>query len=168
MDLAKYIRDIPDFPKKGIVFKDITPILSSPEALDHILDGWTARYQNAGIQKIVGIEARGFLFGAPLADRLGVGFAPARKPGKLPYKTIRAEYALEYGTDAVEIHQDAISRGEKTLLVELLATGLANRDPPDRPIGRRSPRMRLRRGTRLPGARGGKLKGRPLHGLITY
>lgn len=171
MDLTKYIRDIPDFPKKGIIFKDITPILASPEALDCILDGWVARYRNAGIQKVVGIESRGFLFGAPLADRLGVGFAPARKPGKLPYKTIRAEYALEYGTDAVEIHEDAISPVERTLLVDdLLATG-----------GTAEAAIRLieQLGGVLHecafvvelaflGARAGKLKGRPLHSLITY
>ncbi len=124
MDLSKFIRDVPDFPKPGIVFKDITPLLASPDAFRHVIDAWAARHARTGVAKVLGIESRGFIFGVPLAARLGVGFIPARKPKKLPYKTIRAEYALEYGTDALEIHIDAVAKGEKVLLVDdLLATG---------------------------------------------
>jgi len=118
------IRDIPDFPKPGIVFKDITPLLADPAAFSRTLDLLAERYREQSIDRIVGIESRGFLFGAALADRLGVGFAPARKPGKLPYTSVREEYSLEYGTDAIEMHQDAIPEAGKVLIVDdLLATG---------------------------------------------
>jgi len=123
MDLSAYLRDVPDFPKPGILFKDITPLLADPAALaasvDQLADqGWN------GIQRIVGIESRGFIFGVPLAIRMGVGFTPVRKPGKLPWKTYSEEYSLEYGTDTLEIHQDGVEKGEKVLVVDdLLATG---------------------------------------------
>ena len=123
MDLRSYLRDVPDFPKPGIVFKDITPLLGDPAALEASLSkmmgfGW------AGVQRVVGIESRGFLFGVPLAMRMGVGFTPIRKPGKLPWHTLSEEYALEYGTDTIEIHKDGIAQGEKVLIVDdLLATG---------------------------------------------
>ena len=125
MDLIRdSIRDIPDFPKPGIVFKDITPLLADPAAFSRTLDLLAERYREQSIDRIVGIESRGFLFGAALADRLGVGFAPARKPGKLPYTSVREEYSLEYGTDAIEMHQDAIPEAGKVLIVDdLLATG---------------------------------------------
>lgn len=123
MDLARYLRDVPDFPKPGILFKDITPLLAEPAALAAVIDRFTA-LDFGPIDKVAAIESRGFLFGAPIALRRGVGFVPVRKPGKLPWKTSRVEYVLEYGSDAVEIHQDAIARGERVLLVDdLLATG---------------------------------------------
>jgi len=123
MDLAKFLRDVPDFPKPGVMFKDITPLLASPQALRTVIDRF-AKLDVGRIDKIAAIESRGFLFGAPLAIKLGIGFVPVRKPGKLPWKTNRIEYALEYGNDAVEIHQDAVRDGERVLMVDdLLATG---------------------------------------------
>ncbi|HEX5053658.1 MAG TPA: adenine phosphoribosyltransferase [Planctomycetota bacterium] len=123
MDLARFLRDVPDFPKPGILFKDITPLLANPAAMQHAIDRF-AGLDLGRIDKVAAVESRGFLFGAPLALRLGVGFVPVRKPGKLPWKTNRVEYVLEYGTDAVEIHEDAVQRGERVLMVDdLLATG---------------------------------------------
>ncbi len=123
MDLAQHLRDVPDFPKPGILFKDITPLLASPAAMKEAIARFAAIDAGA-VDKVGAIESRGFLFGAPLAMQLGVGFVPIRKPGKLPWKTNRIEYVLEYGTDAVEIHQDAVAPGERVLLVDdLLATG---------------------------------------------
>ena len=122
--LKSKIRDIPDFPKPGILFKDITPLLGDPHGLANVVEAFAARYAGRGIDKVVAMEARGFIFGAPLAMRLGAGFVPVRKPGKLPYKTDRVTYDLEYGTDSLEMHVDAISAGQKVLLVDdLLATG---------------------------------------------
>ena len=124
MDLNDYLRDVPDFPKPGIVFKDITPLLASPAAMQHCVELMAAHLDGQKIDRIAGIESRGFLFGMPLALHLGVGFTPIRKPGKLPWKTKRVEYALEYGSDAVEIHEDAIHGGGRIALVDdLLATG---------------------------------------------
>ena len=118
------LRDVHDFPKPGIVFKDITPLLGDGDAFVAVLDDIAARYAPRGVQKILGIEARGFIFGAALAARMGVGFVPARKPKKLPWKTDRAEYALEYGTDAIEIHQQSFAPGARVLLVDdVIATG---------------------------------------------
>ena len=123
MDLAAFLRDVPDFPKPGILFKDISPMLASPEAM-HAATDQLAAVDFGKIDKIAAIESRGFLFGVPLAMKLGVGFVPVRKPGKLPWKTNKIEYVLEYGTDAVEIHQDAVHAGERVLLIDdLLATG---------------------------------------------
>lgn len=123
MDLASFLRDVPDFPKPGILFKDISPLLASPEAMQSATDQLAA-FDFGKVDKIAGIESRGFLFGVPLAMKLGVGFVPVRKPGKLPWKTHRVDYELEYGTDAVEIHQDAVAEGERVLLIDdLLATG---------------------------------------------
>lgn len=123
MDLASFLRDVPDFPKPGILFKDISPMLASPDAMHAATDQFAAM-DFGKIDKIAGIESRGFLFGVPLAMKLGVGFVPVRKPGKLPWKTNRIEYVLEYGTDAVEIHQDAVHPGERVLMIDdLLATG---------------------------------------------
>jgi adenine phosphoribosyltransferase len=123
MDLAKLLRDVPDFPKPGILFKDITPLLASPAAMQETIARF-AKLDVGRVDKVAAIESRGFLFGAPLAMQLGVGFVPIRKPGKLPWKTNRVEYVLEYGTDAVEIHQDAVKAGERVLIVDdLLATG---------------------------------------------
>jgi adenine phosphoribosyltransferase len=123
MDLARFLRDVPDFPKPGILFKDITPLLASPTAMRAAIDR-LATLDVGKVDKVAAVESRGFLFGVPLAMSLGVGFVPVRKPGKLPWKTNRIEYMLEYGSDAVEIHQDAVQPGERVLLVDdLLATG---------------------------------------------
>ena len=124
MNLDSKIRTIPDFPKKGILFKDITTVLKDAEALAYCVDTLYKKYKNNGITKVIGIESRGFIIGTALAYRLGVGFVPIRKPGKLPAEKIRQEYQLEYGTDAMEIHKDAIVKGEKVLLHDdVLATG---------------------------------------------
>ncbi len=118
------VRDVPDFPKKGINFKDITPLLMDPGLFRATLDLMTEQWRNDRIQKIVGIESRGFLFAAPLADRLGAGLVIVRKPGKLPYKTVSEEYALEYGVDTLHLHEDALVHHDRTLVVDdVLATG---------------------------------------------
>ncbi|MFQ5503368.1 MAG: adenine phosphoribosyltransferase [Planctomycetota bacterium] len=124
MDLNQFIRDIPDFPKPGIVFKDITPLLASPQALRYSITCLANAVSGHRIDVVAGIESRGFIFGVPVARELGVGFVPIRKPGKLPWKTSRVEYVLEYGTDSIEIHQDAVRSGDRVLIVDdLLATG---------------------------------------------
>lgn len=123
-DLSRWIRDIPDFPEKGILFRDITPALLDPEAFKQICDSLTERYRERKIDKIAGIEARGFFFASVLSYNLGIGMIPLRKPGKLPWKTISRSYSLEYGKATVEMHEDAVSEGEMVLLVDdLLATG---------------------------------------------
>lgn len=122
--LASCIRDVPDFPKPGIVFKDITPILSDPRAFNLCLDRMAEAYDGKPLDVIVGIEARGFIFGAALASRMRKAFVPARKPGKLPAAKHRVEYQLEYGTDAIEMHTDSITTGAQVLVVDdVLATG---------------------------------------------
>ncbi len=124
MNLEIIIRDVPDFPKKGIIFKDITTLLQDGEAFRLAANRMLKKYLDVRIDKVLGIEARGFIFGGVLAYKLGSGFVPARKPGKLPYSTIREEYTLEYGTNALEIHDDSIVRGDRVLIVDdLLATG---------------------------------------------
>jgi len=124
MNLEIIIRDVPDFPKKGIIFKDITTLLQDGEAFRLASNRMLKKYLDVRIDKVIGIEARGFIFGGVLAYKLGCGFVPARKPGKLPYSTIREEYTLEYGTNALEIHDDSIASGERVLIVDdLLATG---------------------------------------------
>lgn len=123
-DLKKYIRGIKDFPKKGIMFRDITTLLQDPVALKSTLDSLYSYSKDLNITKVVGIEARGFIFGSLLAEKLNAGFVPIRKPGKLPAEIESATYALEYGNDTIEIHKDAIKLGEKVLLHDdLLATG---------------------------------------------
>lgn len=123
MDLARFLRDVPDFPKPGILFKDITPLLAAPAAMRAAIER-LGKLDFGKVDKVAGIESRGFLFGMPLAMQLGVGFVPVRKPGKLPWKKHRVEYALEYGSDSIEMHQDAIGKGERVLVVDdLLATG---------------------------------------------
>ena len=123
-ELTDEIRSVPDFPKKGIVFRDITTLLKNKAAFAASVDSMYEHYRGRQIDKVVSIESRGYILGAPLAYKLGAGFVPIRKPGKLPAATLRQEYALEYGTDAIEIHRDAISQGEKILLHDdLLATG---------------------------------------------
>lgn len=118
------IRDIMDFPVKGIVFKDITTVLRDKEGFKAIIDFMTEKFKNEKIDYVAGIESRGFIFGAALADRLGAGFVPLRKPGKLPAETISESYALEYGTDTLQIHKDAIEAGKRVVIMDdLLATG---------------------------------------------
>ena len=124
IDLESFLRDVPDFPKPGILFKDITPLLASPEAFKEACDRLAKPFADKGITKVVGIESRGFIFGAPVAQRLGAGFVPIRKPGKLPAETLSQSYQLEYGSDTIEIHADSIGPREKVLLIDdLLATG---------------------------------------------
>lgn len=124
MELNDLIRDIPDFPKEGIVFKDITPLLADPDGFRQAIDVIADEYADMGVTKVLGAEARGFIFGGALAYRLGAGFVPARKPGKLPWETTKAEYALEYGTDTLEMHMDAIGPDDVVLIVDdVLATG---------------------------------------------
>jgi adenine phosphoribosyltransferase len=123
-DLQKYIRNVKDFPKKGILFKDVTTLLKEPEAIDSALKQLYSIAKDLKISKVVGIESRGFIFGAMLAEKLHAGFIPIRKPGKLPAETESITYALEYGTDTIQIHKDAIKIGERVLLHDdLLATG---------------------------------------------
>ena len=118
------IRDIPDFPKEGILFKDITPVLSDIKALRLSVEEMSKPFMNQNIDVVVGIESRGFIFGTPIADKLDAAFVPIRKPGKLPWNTEKVEYELEYGTDTLEIHKDAINEGQNVLIVDdLLATG---------------------------------------------
>jgi len=122
-ELKSKIRTIPDFPKKGIMFRDITTILQNKEGFKYVIDKFYERYKNKNIDVVVGIESRGFIFGATLAYKLGCSFVPVRKEGKLPHKTMRQEYALEYDTAAIEIHEDAIKKGQKVLIVDdLIAT----------------------------------------------
>ena len=124
MNLKDHIRDVPDFPEPGILFKDITPLLKTPVALRYVIDKFADHYRDRPVDVILGIEARGFLFAAPLALQLGKPLVPVRKKGKLPFKTHSVEYALEYGEAAVEVHTDAITPGQRVLLVDdVLATG---------------------------------------------
>jgi adenine phosphoribosyltransferase len=123
-DLASLVRDIPDFPNPGIRFKDITPLLADPGGLDAAVTGLAEYSRGLGVDVVIGAEARGFLLGTALARELGAGFVLARKPGKLPYTTVRAEYLLEYGSDALELHTDAVASGARVLVHDdLLATG---------------------------------------------
>lgn len=122
--LRSAIRDVPDFPKPGIVFKDITPILASGALFREVIDGLVADLAGTGVTKVAGIDARGFIFGGAVADRLGLGFVPIRKKGKLPWRARSASYALEYGEAVIELHEDAVAAGEKvTLIDDVLATG---------------------------------------------
>ncbi len=123
-EIKAVIREIPDFPKPGILFYDITTVLSDPDAFGKVIDEMAARHGDRDVQCVVGMESRGFIFGCPLAIRLGVPFVPVRKAGKLPAETVSAAYALEYGEAVIEIHKDAITPGQKVLVVDdLLATG---------------------------------------------
>ncbi|MDP6633565.1 MAG: adenine phosphoribosyltransferase [Phycisphaerae bacterium] len=124
MNIEEFIRDVPDFPKPGIIFKDITPLLGNIEALRQTVRLLADPYRDSGVEIVTGVESRGFIFGAMLADELDVGFVPIRKPNKLPAETISESYELEYGTDTIEIHADAISPGQKVLMCDdLIATG---------------------------------------------
>ncbi len=124
IDLAGMIREVPDFPQPGIVFKDITTLVKHGPALRLVIDRLTEGYRGAGIDRVVGIESRGFIFAAPVAYHLGAGFVPVRKPGKLPALAIKREYDLEYGSNVLEVHRDAIEPGHRVLIVDdVLATG---------------------------------------------
>lgn len=123
-DYEAHIIDIPDYPEPGVVFKDITPLFSDPDAMRHTVDDIVEHFRDAGITKVVGPEARGFMIGVPVALELGAGFVPARKPGKLPRETYSVSYDLEYGSDSLEIHKDAITPDDRVLIVDdLVATG---------------------------------------------
>jgi len=122
--LKKFIREIPDFPKLGVVFRDITPALLEPKVFKELCDDLYRRYRSTKIDKVAAVESRGFIFASVLAYKLGIGFVPMRKPGKLPWKTIYEKYSLEYGEAAIEMHIDAVSRGDRILILDdLLATG---------------------------------------------
>jgi len=124
MDLKAFIRDIPDFPQPGVIFRDITPLLKDAAAFKFVVDQFTDYFRSKGIDAVVGIESRGFLFGAPVAYNLGVPLVPIRKPGKLPAERMSVEYALEYGTSQLDIHQDALGgRQEVAIVDDLIATG---------------------------------------------
>ena len=124
MNLKETIRSIPGWPIKGVIFRDLTTLMQDPKAYREACDILYERYKDMGIDKIVGIDARGFVFGAVLAYKLGIGFVPVRKKGKLPWKTIQETYSLEYGEDTLEIHEDAVEKGEKIVIVDdLIATG---------------------------------------------
>jgi adenine phosphoribosyltransferase len=124
MDLKQYIRSIPDWPKKGILFRDITPLLGDPRAFAAAVEALSADFSGAGVDYVAAVEARGFIFGSAVAEKLAAGFVPIRKKGKLPWQTERFTYDLEYGTDTLEVHRDAVRSGSKVLMVDdLLATG---------------------------------------------
>ena len=124
MDLTRYIRTIADFPQEGIMFKDITPLLGDPSAFRFVIDTFAERYQNQNVDAVIGIDARGFIFASALAYRIGVSLIPVRKPGKLPYQTIEEHYDLEYGSNTLAIHEDAIHKGAKIVICDdLIATG---------------------------------------------
>jgi adenine phosphoribosyltransferase len=124
VDFVSYIRDIPDWPREGVIFKDITPLLANAEAFKGTIDTIADAYAGDGVTKVIGAEARGFIFGGALAYRLGAGFIPARKPGKLPWDTTAVSYDLEYGTDTLEVHADALTSEDVVLIVDdVLATG---------------------------------------------
>jgi adenine phosphoribosyltransferase len=124
MDLKSKIRSVPDFPKPGILFYDITTLLQDPDGLQAAIDGLSMPFKDQRIDLVVGVESRGFIFGSAVADRIGAGFSPVRKRGKLPSKTRKATYDLEYGTDSLEIHEDGVRKGQRVLIVDdLLATG---------------------------------------------
>lgn len=124
VDLKPYIRDVPDFPQPGVMFRDITPLLKDTAAFRWVIDRFTEEYRQAGLDAIVAIESRGFIFGAPVAANLGIGLIPVRKPGKLPSARMSVEYALEYGNGQLDIHADALQEGDRVVIVDdLLATG---------------------------------------------
>ncbi|HSB20743.1 MAG TPA: adenine phosphoribosyltransferase [Anaeromyxobacteraceae bacterium] len=169
-DIRARIRDVPDFPKKGIVFKDITPVLSDAGLFRRVVDAFAARWKGEGIDKVVGIESRGFLFAAPLAYALGAGLCIVRKPGKLPWETMREAYQLEYGEDSLELHVDALGPGDRALVVDdVLATG-GTADAVGRLVARQGAQLVgysfLLELSGLNGAR--KLGARTVHALVRY
>lgn len=170
MDFRSLIRAIPDFPEPGILFRDITPLLADGQALRAITELLADRYRDQAIDKIVGIESRGFIFGTPLACALGIGFVPARKPGKLPYKQIEESYTLEYGTNTITMHEDAIAPGERVLVVDdLIATG-GTLDATCRLVERLGGKViEIATIIELTGLKGTeKIGGRPFYSVIQY
>jgi adenine phosphoribosyltransferase len=168
--LKALIRDVPDFPMPGILFRDVTPLLRDPGGLRQVVDALAARYRGQEIDVVAGIESRGFLFGAPLALALGVGFVPIRKLGKLPADRIIREYALEYGTNALEMHRDAVRPGERVLLIDdLLATGGTARAASEliEELGGRVAEVAFLIELAFLNGRAA-LDGRPVHALIAY
>ncbi len=170
IDLKNRIRDIPDFPKKGIIFKDITTLLQDKDAFAQAIDQLAEKFRDKKIDVVVAVDARGFIFGGAVAHKLGAGFVPVRKKGKLPYKTNSATYELEYGTDTLEMHNDAIKAGQKVLIIDdLLATGGTVRAVTDlikRLNGEIAGIGFLIELTFLKGIE--KLKGYPVYSLIKY
>ncbi len=169
-NLKSKIRHVPDFPRAGILFYDITTLLQDPSGFRDAVDSMAAPFAGHGIELVIGIESRGFIFGAAVADRLGAGFAPVRKPGKLPSTTIRASYDLEYGSDALEIHDDAVKAGQRVLIVDdLLATGGTAKAAADL-VGRLGGQVHaLAFLIELVGLNGrDKLAGQALHSVLKY
>lgn len=168
--LKALIRDVPDFPMQGILFRDVTPLLRDPQGLSQVVDALAERYRGQQIEAVAGIESRGFLFGAPLAVALGVGFVPIRKLGKLPADKISREYALEYGTNSLEVHRDAVVAGERVLLLDdLLATGGTARAAAEllEELGARVVEAAFVIELAFLNGRNA-LGGRPVHALLTY
>jgi adenine phosphoribosyltransferase len=168
--LKALIRDVPDFPMPGILFRDVTPLLRDPAGLREVVDALAARYREQEIDVVAGIESRGFLFGAPLALALGVGFVPIRKLGKLPADRISREYALEYGTNALEMHRDAVQPAERVLLIDdLLATGGTARAASEliEELGGRVAEIAFLIELAFLNGRAA-LDGRPVHALLAY
>ena len=170
MHLASWIRNVPDFPKPGIQFKDITTLLKNGAAFQHVINGWRERYAAKNVTAIVGAEARGFIFGAALAYAMGLPFVPVRKKGKLPAATISQEFELEYGKDSVEVHVDALTPGDRVVLVDdLLATGgtMAAMAALVRKLGAEIVEVAFV--VELPFLRGReKLAGLPVHALVAF
>jgi adenine phosphoribosyltransferase len=168
--LKQKIRHVPDFPKAGILFYDITTLLQDAAGFRAAIDSLALPFKDQGIDVVVGIESRGFIFGAAVADRIGTGFAPVRKPGKLPSRTVRAAYNLEYGTDSLEIHDDAIRKGQRVLIVDdLLATGGTARATTDLVRGLGGDVRALAFLIELVGLDGrAKLAGETVHSVLKY
>ncbi len=169
-DLKKHIRDIPDFPKKGIIFKDISTLLKHKAAFKKTIDALAAKYKGERIEYVVGVEARGFIFGSALAYKLNAGFIPVRKKGKLPYKTKSVTYQLEYGSDTLEMHEDAIAPNARVLVVDdLLATGGTVKAVVDLLKTQKAKLVGVAFIIELGFLKGkAKLKGFPVHSLIKY
>ena len=168
--LKKKIRHVPDFPKRGILFYDITTLLRDPDGFRAAIDSLATPFHNKGIDLVVGIESRGFIFGAAVADRIGAGFSPVRKSGKLPSKTVRATYELEYGTDSLEMHDDAVTKGQRVLIVDdLLATGGTAKATLDLVTGLGGKVHAFAFLIELVGLSGReRLKGQTIHSVLTY
>jgi len=169
-DLKTKIRHVPDFPKAGILFYDITTLMQDAAGFRAAIDSLSLPFKDQGIDLVVGIESRGFIFGAAVADRIGAGFSPVRKPGKLPSTRIRATYALEYGTDSLEIHDDAVKKGQRVLIVDdLLATGGTARATTDLVTGLGGEVHALAFLIELVALNGrARLEGHPVHAVLQY